>query len=171
VRAAAVTVAFTMLFVAAAAASALVSIRNVRIAKKVSTQPPFDEAEILAATPLQRKVPPGWPEPTTLGQQRVAAAYRDYARDHADTRTLEGELMILVAGAALGASIGDAMHGGWHVWPPSLALVLGAFGVMVRQFLPLRWTKIATRYERRRTELVRQAAAPITPRRRRWFGR
>lgn len=170
-RATLVTVVYTALFVAAAAACALVSTRNFRTARRVRTQPPFDDVEILAATPLQRRVPPGWPEPKAISEQRVAAAYRDYARDHADTRAVEGELMILVAGAALGASIADAMHGGWHVWPPSLALLLGAIGVMVREFLPLKWTKIATRYERRRVELGHRAAAPVTPRRRRWFGR
>lgn len=78
----------------------------------------------------------------------MRAAYARLARDRADNRTLIGELILIVSGAATGAAITSAIRSTAATWGLTLALLLGAVGILLRTFATRRWTEIAEEYER-----------------------
>jgi hypothetical protein len=165
-----VTIGYSGLFGLATMACTLVGLRNLSRARHVRQVPPLETGEIVASAPPSRKVPAGWPEPVAITDRRVAAAYRDYARERADVRAMAGELLILASGAALGAAVPGLVAGNWRAIPGGVALAAGAVGVQLRRGFEHKWTRIATRYELRRRELGAPAESPVpAPRRRRLF--
>lgn len=61
-----------------------------------------------------------WPKASGVTEPRVASACRDYAYKRRETVVLVGELVLITAGAALGASLPGAVEGGWRLWPVGL---------------------------------------------------
>lgn len=142
---------------------------NLRGLQRTGHTPPLEVDEILAQTAPPSAPDLPWPAPDELVDYRIAAAYRDYARERRETVVLMGELVLLTAGAALGASLPAVMRGGWHAWPAGLSLLAGALGVYLKRQGEQKWTHVASRYERRRSAL--RARSPKVPRRPRRRGR
>lgn len=117
---------------------------------------PLEVEEVLADVPAQGRALHNqpWPQASSMSEPRVAAAYRDYAHERRETVVLVGELVLISAGAALGASLPGAVEGGWRIWPVALCVVAAAFGVLVKRNGEQRWNEVAARYERRRAELL-----------------
>lgn len=150
--------------------SAIAARGNLTRLGDVRRRAPLEVAEILAAPPPARRAPRRWPEAATLDDARVAAAYRDYAYERRESLALFAEALLLIGGAALGASILDALKGWPHVLTPVASGTVAVFGVMLRRIGEDAFTLHARRYERRRATLL--AVAPEPPRqRRRWFRR
>jgi hypothetical protein len=164
-----VTVAYTCIVLALAVTCARVGLRNIAEFRRVRARAPLVNAEILGVAAPRTTMPRGWPQPSTIDDRRIVAAYRDYARDRGESLALLGELLVLAAGAALGASIPSVVAGGWHAWPAALALVVGAFGVLLRRRAEQRWSDVAARFERRRADLHGSAAPTAVPARRPWL--
>jgi Flp pilus assembly protein TadB len=78
----------------------------------------------------------------------MRSAYARLARDRAGNRTLVGELILIVAGAAAGAAITTVLRSTAGVWALGLALLVGMIGVLLRTFAAQRWIEIAEEYER-----------------------
>src|SRR5436305_250457 len=66
---------------------------------------PLELEEVVGSPPPGRGVPVRWPDPKTMQDQASAAAYRDYARRRGAGAILTGDLIALVAGGALGATL------------------------------------------------------------------
>lgn len=122
---------------------------------------PLDHAEVVHAAPPAITAPRRWPPTASLEDHRIAAAYRDYAQDKRDTAVLLGDLTVLTAGAALGATFLGLFRGGTHALTPGLAVLAGAFGLVYRHASGQRWATISLLYERRRAEL--RTAATTQP--------
>ncbi len=144
----------------AAFLSARTGLRNLREAASARRRPPLEPAEVAAGARPVSSAPTGWPRPADIGDAPLAAAYRDYARDRRETAVLLGELLILTAGAALGASIPDALRGGWESWPFLAALLFGALGVILRRRGEVWWVHVAAIYARRLGDLQ---TPPVPP--------
>ena len=128
--------------------AARASVCNVRLAREAFALPPLAKVTpAVLAIQSPRGLPPRWPRPTSLtGDMR--SAYARLARDRADNRTLVGELILIVAGAAAGAAITSAFRSTPGTWGLTLALLLGAVGILLRTFAAQRWNEIAEEYER-----------------------
>lgn len=95
----------------------------------------------------------------------MAAAYRDYAYERREAVVLVGELVLVTAGAALGASLPGAVEGGWRIWPVGLCLVAAAIGVLVERNGEQRWNEVgalrASPDRAARAADARAASAPL----------
>jgi hypothetical protein len=156
-----------------AVGSTRVALRNLAEFRRTRTREPLEVGEIFSGEPPRSVVPDSWPSPASVDQQRTAAAYRDYARERRESVILTGELMLLTAGAGLGASLALLLRGGWHMLPSAVALLVGALGIIVKRHGEQRWTDVARLYERRRAQLHDGAVAAEQPPRRRprWLRR
>jgi hypothetical protein len=150
-----------------AAGSTRFAMRNLAEFRRARTREPLEVGEILSGEPPRSVVPDSWPSPATICQQQSAAAYRDYARERRESVVLTGELMLLTAGAGLGASLASLLRGGWHMLPAAVALLVGAFGIIIKRHGEQRWTDVARLYERRRAQLHGGPVDAELPRRRR----
>lgn len=131
-----------------ATAAARASRCNLRRTREAFSHPPLARltpAVLAAQTP--RGLPARWPYPATLNSE-MRAAYGRLARDRADSRTLIGELVLIVAGAAAGASITSAVSNPRATWGLTLALLLGIVGVLLWTLSVQRWLEVAEDYER-----------------------
>lgn len=131
--------------------------RNLRMARTALNAPLLDAADVRRADPRRRPPPRGLPDPATLDDPRDAAAYRDLATERQEWMTLVGELLLVAAGASLGASIPGVLAGGWRTWPAAGALLVAAAGVLVRGSGAARWSAIAASYDVRQANLQRAA--------------
>jgi hypothetical protein len=163
----AVTATYTLVLSVLMLASAAAAQSNYRGWRDTRRRPPLEPAEILTAATMQTLVPSNWPAPSVLADARLAAAYRDYARERRDSLVLFGDLTVVAGGAALGASLPTALHGGWQTWPAAAAILLAALGLLLRHRGQEKWVEVSRLYEQRRLGLMPRAAqAPVTPRRR-----
>lgn len=119
---------------------------NVRRAREAFSLPPLAHVTpaALAAQP-PRGLPQRWPRPTEIDGPR-REAYSRLARDRAENRMLVGELVLIVASAAAGAAITSAGRSTPGTAALTLAMLLGAIGVLLRNFLSARWLEIAAKY-------------------------
>lgn len=131
--------------------------RNLRMARTALDAPRLDPADVRRAQPRRRPLPRGMPDPATFDDPRDAAAYRDLATERQEWMTLVGELLLVAAGASLGASIPGVLAGGWRTWPAACALIVAAAGILVRGSGAARWSAIAISYDRQRADLQRAA--------------
>lgn len=129
-------------------AAARASRCNLRRARQAFALPPLAHVTSAAlAGQHQIGTPSRWPPPSSLDTE-MRAAYARLARDRADNRTLIGELILIVSGAATGAAITSAIRSTAATWGLTLALLLGAVGILLRTFATRRWTEVAEEYER-----------------------
>jgi hypothetical protein len=157
-----VVVLYAVLTALVAAASGAAAWRNVAQFLVVRELAPLVEAEVLATAPPEHGVPGGWPSPARIDDVRVAAAYRDYARDRRMSLLVLGELVVLTAGAGMGATLPLVLRGGWYLWPSGVALLAALVGLFMRLRAQNAWTQIARQYELRRVQL-RDVPAPAPP--------
>jgi hypothetical protein len=136
--------------------------RNLQGFQRTLHVEPLEVDEVLADLSAPGRALPNqpWPPASGVTVPRVAAAYRDYAHKRRETAVLVGELVLITAGAALGASLPIAVEGGWRIWPVCLCVVAAAFGVLVKRNGEQRWNEVAARYERRRAELLAPRPRP-----------
>lgn len=158
-----ITVVWMVLTLAAAWRCALTGRRNLAAAAAARGRAPLEPDEVAAGNPPASSTPTSWPGPATLADPVLAAAYRDYARERRETWVLWGEVVVLAASAALGASVAGVLRGGWHTWPFVAALLAGVFGVVLKRSGEQKWTHIAVLYARRVTALRRPPAAEPAP--------
>jgi hypothetical protein len=140
---------------------------NFRGWRDTRRRPPLEPAEVFAAAPATNLVPSNWPPPSTLPDARLAAAYRDYARERRHSLVLAGDLAVVAGGAALGASLPSAVDGGgWQTWPAAAAVLAAAVGLLLRHRGQEKWGEVSRLYEQRRLHLNQsKAAAGVGPRR------
>lgn len=123
--------------------------RNLAAGQAVLRRPPLEPTEVAAGNPPASSVPTSWSSPTTLDDPALAAAYRDYARERRETVVLWGEVIVLSASAALGASVPALLRGGWGTWSFIGALLVGLFGVVLKRSGEQKWTHVAVLYTHR----------------------
>lgn len=162
-RAWSVGVVWTALTLAAAWWCARWGARNLTWARAVRRRPPLEPAEVAAGNRPASSAPASWPAPATITDPVLAAGYRDYARERRETRVLRGEVIVLAASAALGASVPGLLRGDWGTWPFAGALLVGAFGVVLKRSGEQRWTQVAVLYARRVTALRQPSPPPAEP--------
>lgn len=155
--------AWTALTVAAARLCARWGARNLTCAGAVRRRPPLEPEEVAAGNRPASGTPASWPTPAMITDPVLAAGYRDYARERRESRVLWGEVIVLGASAALGASVPGLFRGGWGSWPFAGALLAGAFGVALRRSGEQKWTRVAVLYARRVTALRQPAVPPAEP--------
>jgi hypothetical protein len=155
-----VTALLTIGFLALAGLCGWAALRNWRRYRLIRTLPPLDHAEIVDTAPPAVAAPRRWPTTASVDDHRIAAAYRDYAQDKRDAAVLLGDLTVLTAGAALGATFLGLFRGGTHALTPGLAVLAGAFGLVYRYAYGQRWATISLLYEHRRAELHTAATPP-----------
>lgn len=143
--------------------AARAGLANFREFRRERHRAPLEPSEVYAASPPPPTWPRGWPAPDDVDDPRLAAAYRDLARDRQDSMLLTAEITMLTAGAGLGATIADVLTSTPAMFGAAVAVVFGAGGFLVKQYVATRWGRRASRYERRRVEL-RRAADPPAPR-------
>lgn len=146
-------VVYTTLMTGLALACALLARRNFKAFRRTRGRPPLDPNEVYAAPAPTTAVPRSWPQPLSVDDHRLAAAYRDYARDRRASLLVIGELLVLTGGAALGASIPLGIRGGWYLWPGIGALMVALVGLFLRLRAEFGWTSVARRYDLRRADL------------------
>lgn len=163
----AVTAAYTLVLSAIAVACVLAARWNYGGWRETRRRPPLEPSEVFAAAPATTVVPSNWPAPSTLPDARLAAAYRDYARDRRDSLVLAGDLAVVAGGAALGASLPTAVDGGgWQTWPAAAAVLVAAVGLLLRHRGQEKWVEVSRLYEQRRLHLqASNAHVRVAPRR------
>lgn len=154
----AVVAGFSLAMGALAYGCFVIAGRNLRMARTALNAPLLDAADVRRADPRRRPLPRGMPDPATVDNPRDAAAYRDLSTERQEWMTLVGELLLVAAGASLGASIPGVLAAGWRTCPAAVALLVAAAGVLVRGSGAARWSAIAASYDRRRADLQRASA-------------
>jgi hypothetical protein len=162
--------------VACAALSVLcarAAVANYREYRRERDRAPLEPAEVYETSRRSSSIRPPWPQPEDITDHRLAAAYRDYARDRQESAQLIGEITLLTSGAALGTFIPRVLTSSLATAGATAAVVVGGGGFLMKQYGAGRWARIAARYERRRAELRPPAPTPPAPpapaRRRRWW--
>ncbi len=166
----AVTATYTLVLSVLVLASAAAGRRNYRGWRDTRRRPPLEPAEILIAATTQTLIPGNWPAPSVLADARLAAAYRDYARERRDSLVLFGDLTVVAGGAALGASLPTALP---TALPRRMADLAGRRCHPPRRPRPApqaprpgKWIEVSRLYEQRRLDLVPWAVqAPVARRR------
>lgn len=158
-----VAIAFAGAMLAAAYGCYRVAYTNWVEAARLAGLPPLDVADILAVPERGNLAPKGWPDPESLDDYRVAAAYRDLARDRRDSLLMWGELVLLFASAWLGLTVSTILDGlaALSSLPPAL---VGVAGLLARYRANDRWGYVARVYDRARVGAQPKENAASAPR-------
>jgi hypothetical protein len=168
----AVTALFTAILAACAGWCAVAAHHNLQGFLRTRRRAPLEAEEVMLAVTTGNVLPASWPSPTGLTDARLASAYRDYAQERRDSLVLAGELIAIIGGAALGASVPTALQGGWHAWPAATAALVATLGLALKHRGHNRWGEVRRLYERRRSEVSTPSGAFEDPPRgwlRRWL--
>lgn len=144
---AAVSVALLLTAYAAAHGFAC-NLRRLRVAVRSA---PFDDVALSGMSIDKVPTPRRWPDAEDVGDPATAAAYTSLADERFVTRTIGGELLVVVvAGAVLGAGWRDLVR----LRPPGVAIavavaVLVGGGQVCRLRATRFWEPVAARYRAR----------------------
>jgi hypothetical protein len=143
------------------------NVRHVRTARAAA---PLDGLDLSEAEIVPTSTPRRWPVVEELDDPQAAAAYASLADDHAVALAILGELLVLMAGATVGATLPGFGHTreSWIIAAGGLAAVIG---FMVRLVADRYWAAVSQRYAQRYAVLT--ALPPVTAPRARagWFRR
>lgn len=147
--------AVVVVLLSSSVACGVAGVRNLRTWRRVRTVEPLERAEVLAAERPVSRPPRTWPDPSAVEERDVVAGYRDYAYQRRDTSVLLGEVAMLAAGAALGASLPRALTEVRSSIGAGVAIGVGVVGQVVRTDRARYWVRVAALYERRLLALHR----------------
>ena len=155
IRLTVVTAVLTAAFLVAAAAAAFATRCNwQRFASSRQSAPLDGLVDRIAVHPAVLRPPRRWPSAEDTRTATEALAYAALAEDRADARQLHGELLLLTAGAALGATLPQAVHHTWGVYASGAILLLGAVAHLLRQRVAGYWRPLVEDYTRRHADLA-----------------
>lgn len=112
---------------------AKVAWRNYLGLRRAASRPPLEKSEVLAAVRPASSVPTSWVRPAQIDEPALALAYRDYACERGESLAIAGEVLLLVAGAALGASVPALSSGDLGIAAAAAAILCGAAGAIAKR--------------------------------------
>jgi hypothetical protein len=101
----------------------------------VRRRPPLDgvDAESSLRARAVVSVPWRWPSSSDIRSGTEAEAYARLAEERAATFAMAGELLVLFAGAMLGALMPMALRREWAAWLLATPFLVGSLGVILRR--------------------------------------